>query len=126
MSLGRAVALVGAAFCLTLAIIVVRELSSEALAVAIGVVCGVAAGIPATILLYVAISRRFARDRRQDERRPGQQGEYPPLIIVQGQAPPLPQDPWLAPPEEVRPRTQTHVRLVGGEDLLPEDQDNRG
>ncbi|OQB33066.1 MAG: hypothetical protein BWY06_03511 [Candidatus Latescibacteria bacterium ADurb.Bin168] len=56
MSLGRAVAVVGAAFCLTLAIIVVRELSSEALSVAIGVVCGVAAGIPATILLYVTLS----------------------------------------------------------------------
>lgn len=124
MSVGRAAAMVGAVFCLTLAIIVLWEMSSEALAVAIGVVCGVAAGIPASILLYVTLSRRMRR--ADDERRQAQQGDYPPLIIVQGHAgpPPLPQDPWLAPPEEGRPRSQ--VRLVGGEDLLPgEGQDNR-
>ena len=126
MSLGRAVAMVSAAFCLTLAIIVVRELSSEALAVAIGVVCGVAAGIPATILLYVTLSGRRMRSRRAgEEGQHTQRGEYPPVIIVQGQAPQLPQEPWIAPPHEVRPRS--HIRLVGGEDLLSgEDQDNRG
>jgi drug/metabolite transporter (DMT)-like permease len=123
MTLGRAVAVVGAAFCLTLAIIVVRELSSEALAVAIGVMCGVAAGMPASVLLYVVLSRRSRRGEGSQEH--GQQGEYPPVIIVQGQAPPaLAQDPWLPPLEEARPQGQ--VRLVGGEDLLPEDQDNRG
>ncbi len=126
MSLGRVVAMVGAAFCLTLAIIVVRELSSEALAVAIGVVCGVAAGIPTTILLYVTLSgRRMRRGRAGEDGQRAQQGEYPPLIIVQGQAPSLPQEPWIAPPHGVRPRSR--IRLVGGEDLLPgEDQDNRG
>jgi len=126
MSLGRAVAVVGAAFCLTLAIIVVRELSSEALSVAIGVVCGVAAGIPATILLYVTLSGRRLRSRRAGEvGQQAQRGEYPPVIIVQGQAPPLPQEPWVPPPHEGRPRSR--IRLVGGEDLLPgEDQDNRG
>ena len=92
MSLGRAVVMVGAAFCLTLAIIVVRDLSSEALAVAIGVVCGVAAGIPATILLYVTLSGRRMRSRRAgEEGQHTQRGAYPPVIIVQGQAPPLPQ-----------------------------------
>lgn len=119
--MGRSLALVGAAFCLTLAVIVVGELSSEALAVAIGVACGVAAGIPASVLLYVAISRRTGVvDSRQSP------GNYPPVIIVQGQPPPQAQDPWLVPPEEVgRPRSQ--VRLVGGEDLLSgEGQDKRG
>jgi len=117
------VAVIGAVFCLTLAIIVVQELSSEALAVAIGVMCGVAAGIPASILFYVALSRQ----RAKADGRHAQQGEYPPVIIVQGQAQPpsLPQDPWLPPSQGVRPHT--HVRLVGGEDLVPgEDQDNRG
>jgi drug/metabolite transporter (DMT)-like permease len=123
MSVGRAVAMIGAVFCLTLAIIIVRELSSEALAVAIGVACGIAAGIPVTILLYVALARRLRR--AEDERRPAQRGEVPPLIIVQGQGwpPPLPQETWLMPPEGPGPRN--HVRLVGGEDLL-RDQDNRG
>ncbi|HSJ53467.1 MAG TPA: hypothetical protein VLC52_06930 [Anaerolineae bacterium] len=128
MSFGRAVATVVAVFCLTLAIIVVRELSSEALAVAIGVGCGVAAGIPATILLYVVLSRRNRPGRGAgSEGRQGQQGEYPPVIIVQGQAQPpsLPQQSWVTSPGEARPRS--HVRLVGGEDLVPgEDQDNRG
>jgi hypothetical protein len=125
MTLGRAMALVGAAFCLTLAIIVVRELSSEALAVAIGVLCGVAAGIPTTILLYVVLTRRNrAGGQAEGQGRQAQQGEMPPLIIVQGQMPPaLPQDPWIPPHEEARPGSQ--VRLVGGEDLL-EDQDNGG
>ena len=123
MSVGRTVAMIGAAFCLTLAIIVVREMSSDALAVAIGVLCGVAAGIPVSILLYVTLSRR--RWRAEDEGSHAPQGGYPPLIIVQGQAPPpLPQEQWPVPPEEGRARSQ--VRLVGGEDLLPGDQDNRG
>jgi len=117
--------MVGVAFCLTLAIIVVRGLSSEALAVAIGVGCGVAAGIPTTILLYVTLSGRRMRRGRSEEGQPPQRGEYPPVIIVQGQAPSLPQEPWIAPPPAVRPRRR--IRLVGGEDLLPEeDQDNRG
>ncbi len=124
MSVGRTVALVGAVFCLTLAIIVVLKMSSEALAVAIGVVCGVAAGIPASVLLYVTLSRRL--QRAEDGRRQGQQPDYPPLIIVQGQVPPaVPHDPWLVPPQGAVPRS--HVRLVGGEDLLPgEEQDNGG
>jgi len=124
MSAGRTVALVGAAFCLTLVIIVVREMTNEALAVAIGVACGVAAGIPAAILLYMALSRRIRR--AEGEQGHARRGEYPPVIIVQGHAelPPQPQEPWLLPPEAGRPRG--YVRLVGGEDLLPRDQDNRG
>lgn len=124
MSVGRFLAIVGAAFCLTLAIVIVRELSNDALAVAIGVACGMAAGIPATTLLYIALARRFRR--AEDEGHSGQRGAVPPLIIVQGYASPpaLPQEPWLAPPEEPRPRGR--VRLVGGEDLLPPDQENRG
>jgi hypothetical protein len=124
MSVGRAVALVGAVLCLALAIIVLGQMSSEALAVASGVVCGVAAGIPAAILLYVTLSRRARRV--EDEPRPGQQGAYPPLIIVQGYAGPTPlaQDPWLAPPDEDKPRSQ--VRLVGGEDLLPGEGQDKG
>ena len=123
MGVGRAVATVGAAFCLTLAIIVVRELSSEALAVAIGVICGVAAGLPTSILLYVTLSRRM--HRAEDERRPAPQEASPPVIVVQElSSPPVSQQPWLVPPEEGRPRSR--VRLVGGEDLLPGDQENRG
>lgn len=124
MSLGRTVAMIGAAFCLTLAIIIVQELSSDALAVAIGVGCGVAAGIPATLLLYAVLSRRDGRE--QDQQHDSQQREYPPVIIVQGHVEPqLPYEPWPASPEEGRSRS--HVRLVGGEDLLPgEGQENRG
>jgi hypothetical protein len=114
--------MIGAVFCLTLAIIVVRELSNEGLAVAIGVVCGVAAGIPASILLYVAISRRMRR--AEDERHHAQRASLPPVIIVQGQPSPPPQETWLVPREEGPSRGR--IRLVGGEDLLPGEGQDKG
>ena len=54
--------LVMMAFAVTLAVVVGRRLSDEALAVLAGAVCGVGAAIP-TSLLIVAVSRR--RDERR-------------------------------------------------------------
>lgn len=76
--------LVVLAFAVTLAVIVSRRLSDEALAVLAGAVCGVGAAIP-TSLLIVAVSRRRA-DNGREERRPMPGGYphegYPPVVVV--------------------------------------------
>lgn len=69
-------------FAATLAIVVGKEMSSEATAVVVGVVCGVAAGIPTSMLLLVALTRRDQTRMKQGER--VRQGNCPPVVIVQG------------------------------------------
>ncbi len=65
-------------FAVTLAVIVGRRLSDQALAVLAGAVCGVGAAIP-TSLLVVAVSHRRDELWRQPTT---QQGAYPPVVVV--------------------------------------------
>lgn len=65
-------------FAVTLAVIVGRRLSDQALAVLAGAVCGVGAAIP-TSLLVVAVSHRRDEPWRQPTT---QQGAYPPVVVV--------------------------------------------
>jgi hypothetical protein len=116
------IAIVGLVFAVTLAVIVGRQMSTEAMAVVIGVVCGVAAGIPTAILLLVAVTRRDRQRAEEAEYRAAQsQRAYPPVVVIQGGAPQaLPQGPqagyWPAPPQGPPLQRQWHV--VGGDDLL--------
>ena len=103
--------LVMMAFAVTLAVVVGRRLSDEALAVLAGAVCGVGAAIP-TSLLIVAVSRR--RDERRVQPPVPQQGPYPPVVVV---APPGGQQRpsgWNALPPAVTAPMQRHFTVVGG------------
>lgn len=110
----------GLIFAITLAVVVGKEMSAEAMAVVIGVVCGVAAGIPTAVLLLVVLTRRD-RHKIEDLERQTRQGNYPPVVVIQGGAPQaLPAGPqggyWPAPAPGPAVNRQFHV--VGGDDLL--------
>jgi len=110
-------------FAAVLAVIVAKQMSTEAMAVVIGVVCGVAASIPTAVLLLVVLTRRD-RQRLEDGERHSARGNYPPVVVIQGGAPQaLPQGPqagyWPAPPPEPGLRREFHV--VGGDELLLDD-----
>jgi hypothetical protein len=110
----------GLVFAVTLAVIVGRQMSSEAMAVVIGVVCGVAAGIPTSVLLLVALTRRD-RQRAGEAAQHSRQNGYPPVVVIQGGAPQsLPQGPqagyWPAPMPGPTMRRQFHV--LGDDDLI--------
>ncbi len=120
VSMRQVVVVLGLVFAITLAVIVGRKMSTEAMAVVIGVVCGVAAGIPTSILLLVAFTRRD-RQRNEEMEQTRRQGTYPPVVVIQGGSPQaLPQGPqagyWPASPSGPPVQRQWHV--VGGDDLL--------
>lgn len=113
----------GLVFAVALAVVVGKEMSTEAMAVVVGVVCGVAAGIPTSVLLLVVLTRR---DRRQVEavQRRGKEGNYPPVVVIQGGGsqglPPGPQAGyWPAPAPG--PVVQRQFHVVGGDDLFLDD-----
>ena len=58
MTFKQAVVLLSLCFVIVLAVVVARQMSTEAMAVVIGIVCGVLSGIPTSVLLLVAMSRR--------------------------------------------------------------------
>jgi len=106
-------------FGITLAIVVGKRMSAEAMAVVVGVVCGVAASIPTSLLLLV-VARR---DRQPEENRAmsGMERSYPPVVVIQGGG-----QPGLGPgsglgywPSAVNgPSAQRDFTVVGGDDLL--------
>jgi hypothetical protein len=105
-------------FAIVLAVVVARQLSTEAMAVVIGVVCGVAAGIPTSLLLLVALTwrdRRRLEELEQQARRA--ERNYPPVVVVQGGMPQgLQPGYWPAPMPG--PAVQRQFHVVGGDDLL--------
>jgi hypothetical protein len=111
-------------FAATLAVVVGKEMSADAMAVVVGVVCGVAAGLPTSLLLLVALTRK---DHTRGERmaREGQ-GSFPPVVVVQGggAGQGLPQGPqagyWPAPMPE--PSRDRQFQVVGGDDLLLDER----
>jgi hypothetical protein len=114
-------------FAIALAVVVVKEMSTEAMAVVIGVVCGIAAGIPTSVLLLVALTHRDRR-RIDEMYQEGKYGghKYPPVVVIQGGAPQaLPQGPqagyWPAP--QPGPPVSREFQVVGGQDLLLDDED---
>ena len=92
----------------TLAVVLAKELSTEAMAVIIGIVCRIAAGIPTSVLLLVVSTRRerlkIEGAERQEARR-----NYPPVVVIQGGGPQAGY--WPAP--EPRPMLNGQFQVVG-------------
>jgi len=87
--LKRMMILVPLVFAATLAMVVGRRMSAEAMAVVVGVVCGVAAGVPMSVLVMTVLSRR---DRQPEQPcysglLSERHGAYPPVVVIQGGAP---------------------------------------
>ncbi len=123
MSLKQIGAALGLIFAITLAIVVGKQMSAEAMAVVIGVVCGVAASIPTAILLLVVLARRD-RQKAEEMEQQVRRGAYPPVVVIQGGAPQaLPMGPqagyWPTPSPGPPANRQFHV--VGGDELLLDD-----
>jgi hypothetical protein len=116
--------LLGAVFVAVLAVVVGQQMSTEAMAVVLGVACGVAASIPASLLLFVVLTRRDREHTRRAERRAGQ-GNYPPVVVIQGGGSPTGVSAgtqagyWPAPVPGPPAERKWHV--VGGDDLLLDD-----
>ncbi|MBN1955121.1 MAG: hypothetical protein JW900_08745 [Anaerolineae bacterium] len=124
MGIKQMAAAAGLAFAVTLAIIIGKQMTTEAMAVVIGVVCGVAAGIPTSVLLLVALSRRDSL-RARDEAARQAQASYPPVVVIQGpaQQPQLPAVQggyWPAP--NAAPLVGRQFHVVGDEMLVDDDR----
>jgi hypothetical protein len=114
----------GIVFAVTLAVVVGKQMDTEAMAVVVGVVCGVAAGIPTSLLLLVVLTRRERQQSEQVQRRE-QQGNYPPVVVIQGgggaHGLPGPQAGyWPAPMQG--PPVDRQFRVLGGDDLRLENE----
>jgi len=98
------------AFAVTLAIVVGKRMSTDAMAVVIGVACGVLASIPASLSI-LAVSNR--REERQVQRR----GDYPPVVIVN---PGSSQPRYLQPPlpTAFSSGQEREFRVIGDEDVV--------
>lgn len=74
---------VGVAFTVALAVVIGVRLSPDAMAVIIGIICGVLASIPTSVILVWALRQR---DKQAEvEMSPGRYGNYPPVVVVNGQ-----------------------------------------
>ena len=114
----------GLIFAITLAVIVGKKMSTEAMAVVIGIVCGVAAGIPTSVLLLVVLTRRERQKEEAKQQAQMPQGNYPPVVVIQGGgAQGLPTGPqagyWPAPAPG--PSTHRQFNLVGGDEMVVDD-----
>jgi len=117
----RHVALVlGVVFAAALAVVVGRQMSTEAMAVVVGLVCGIAASIPTSLLLLVVLTRRdplqVAGTKRQARR-----GNSPPAVAIQASGgtqgwPPGPQAGYW-PAVLPGPTVDRQFHIVGGDGL---------
>jgi hypothetical protein len=120
----QTVLILGSVFAVTLAVVVAKQMSSEAMAVVVGVVCGVAAGIPTSMLLLVVLTRRD--NRRMAEGQQMRQGSYPPVVVVQGGGgmQGLPSGPqagyWPSPMPG--PVAERQFQVVGGDDFFIDER----
>lgn len=119
MSFKQVAAVLLLVFCVVLAVIVGRRMSTEAMAVLVGVVCGIAAGIPTALLLLVAVTRRDRRRMEEAERRARQPTSYPPVVVIQGGQPlRWPEPPPCQPPPSLPRREAIEApayRVLGDE-----------
>lgn len=112
--------LFGLIFVAALSVVVVKEMSSEAMAVVIGVICGVGAGIPTSVLLLVVLTRRD-RQKIEETESQARRNSYPPVVVIQGGAAhALPQGPQAGywPMPQPGPVIQRQFHVVGDDDLL--------
>ena len=110
----KKVAIVGIiAFAVTLAVIIGKRMSTDAMAVVIGVACGVLASIPTSLLILAVSGRRGEREVQQRR-------EYPPVVIVNpgGNQPRYLQPPFQTP---VIQGQQRQFTVIGDEDVVLDD-----
>ena len=101
------------AFAVTLAVIIGKRMSTEAMAVVVGVACGVIASIPTSLLILAVSNKRGEREVRQ-------QRDYPPVVIVNpgNNQPRYLQPPFQAPPIQTQER---QFRVIGDEDVVMDE-----
>ena len=106
----KVVAIAIIAFTITLAVIIGKRMSTDAMAVVIGVGCGVVASIPTSLLMLAVTNRRGEREVRQ-------QRDYPPVVIVNpgNNQPRYLQPPFQAPLIQGQDR---QFRMIGDEDVV--------
>jgi hypothetical protein len=97
------------AFFVTLAVIIGKRMSTDAMAVLIGVACGVIASIPTSLLILAVTSRR---NRGVEEYTPPQP-QVPPVVVIQGGQAEYPKMPLLGGPSVRRSREPRQFELVG-------------
>jgi hypothetical protein len=85
LGLKHIVTVIGLAFAITLAVMIGKRMSAEAMAVVVGIVCGVLASVPASLLLLLVLGRGEGQAR--ESRREAEGRGYPPVVIVQGGTP---------------------------------------
>lgn len=79
--------IISIAFSVTLAVMIGYRISADAMAVIIGIVCGVLASIPTTVLMVWMVRQRDRQFELQ-AMQAGQAtrfGQYPPVVVVNGQ-----------------------------------------
>ncbi len=76
----------GIVFVITLAVIMGTRISPDALAVIIGIICGVIASIPTSAMLVWVMRQRDKQEAQLGQLRP-YGGQYPPVVVVNGQGP---------------------------------------
>lgn len=112
------VMVLGSVFAVALAVVLGKQMSTEALAVVVGIVCGIVASIPTSLLLLVVLTRR---DRQRVEE--GQhQASSPPVVVIQGGGgypglPPAPQAGYW-PIQQPSSTGDRQFHVLGGDDLI--------
>ena len=115
--------LLGLVFVAVLAVVIGKQMSTEAMAVVVGIVCGVAAGIPTSVLLLVVLTRRERQQFAEAEQR-ARHGSYPPVVVIQGGTQQgLPAGPQAGywPSSAPTATIQRHFHLVGGDEKQIDD-----
>ena len=97
-------------FAVTLAVIIGKRMSTDAMAVVIGVACGVLASIPTSLLILAVSGRRGEREVQQRR-------DYPPVVIVN---PGNSQPRYLQPPfsTPLIQEQERQFRVIGDEDVV--------
>jgi len=107
-------------FGITLALVIGRRMSTEAMAVVIGVAVGVAASVPTSLLLVALLRRERASWHPEPPQPTYQQLPQPPVIVLNpadllGQRREQPYLP-LPPPEFTQDGGLRRLRVVGDEE----------
>jgi hypothetical protein len=75
----------GIVFVITLAVVMGTRMSPDALAVVIGIICGVLASIPTSAMLVWVMRQRDKQVEMQMGTMRPFGGQYPPVVVVNGQ-----------------------------------------
>jgi hypothetical protein len=116
----------GTVFSVAFAVVVGTRMSPDAMAVIIGIICGVLASIPTSVLMVWVLRQRDKHLETQFAQG-GRFGQYPPVVVVNGQgtngygnsymAPPLPPTTIPSGPRDFKVIGQENTETVG--DVLP-------